>query len=152
VAVRALPAFKHQAQPLKTSWYVNSCPTIDGVQPHEWSYTVDMLLDASGAELSIQQNSVALRSVNFPSPLSGVTDSEELILVSSMRPATIKISKDQPSASANIEARLFVREIPKAMAASGQPGAMRTNPKVGRNNPCPCGSGLKYKKCCLNKL
>jgi preprotein translocase subunit SecA len=20
--------------------------------------------------------------------------------------------------------------------------------KVGRNNPCPCGSGKKYKKCC----
>jgi len=24
-------------------------------------------------------------------------------------------------------------------------------PKVGRNDPCPCGSGKKYKKCCLNK-
>lgn len=23
--------------------------------------------------------------------------------------------------------------------------------KIGRNNPCPCGSGKKYKKCCLNK-
>lgn len=22
------------------------------------------------------------------------------------------------------------------------------NPKVGRNDPCPCGSGKKYKKCC----
>jgi len=22
-------------------------------------------------------------------------------------------------------------------------------PKVGRNDPCPCGSGKKYKKCCL---
>ena len=22
-------------------------------------------------------------------------------------------------------------------------------PKVGRNDPCPCGSGLKYKRCCL---
>ena len=22
--------------------------------------------------------------------------------------------------------------------------------KVGRNSPCPCGSGKKYKKCCLN--
>ncbi len=24
-------------------------------------------------------------------------------------------------------------------------------PKPGRNDPCPCGSGRKYKKCCLNK-
>jgi hypothetical protein len=23
--------------------------------------------------------------------------------------------------------------------------------KVGRNEPCPCGSGKKYKQCCLNK-
>ncbi len=23
--------------------------------------------------------------------------------------------------------------------------------KIGRNQPCPCGSGLKYKKCCLGK-
>ena len=27
----------------------------------------------------------------------------------------------------------------------------RTSPKTGRNDPCPCGSGLKYKKCCLRK-
>jgi len=24
--------------------------------------------------------------------------------------------------------------------------------KIGRNDPCPCGSGKKYKKCCLTKL
>jgi preprotein translocase subunit SecA len=23
--------------------------------------------------------------------------------------------------------------------------------KVGRNDPCPCGSGKKFKKCCLHK-
>jgi len=23
--------------------------------------------------------------------------------------------------------------------------------KVGRNEPCPCGSGRKYKRCCLRK-
>jgi SEC-C motif-containing protein len=26
-----------------------------------------------------------------------------------------------------------------------------TAPKVGRNDPCPCGSGKKYKHCCLLK-
>lgn len=25
---------------------------------------------------------------------------------------------------------------------------VREGPKVGRNDPCPCGSGKKYKKCC----
>lgn len=27
---------------------------------------------------------------------------------------------------------------------------IRHTPKVGKNDPCPCGSGRKYKKCCLN--
>jgi SEC-C motif-containing protein len=25
---------------------------------------------------------------------------------------------------------------------------VRSSPKVGRNDPCPCGSGKKYKQCC----
>lgn len=25
----------------------------------------------------------------------------------------------------------------------------KEKPLVGRNDPCPCGSGKKYKKCCL---
>ena len=32
-------------------------------------------------------------------------------------------------------------------AISPQP-VRRDAPKVGRNDPCPCGSGKKYKKCC----
>jgi SEC-C motif len=28
------------------------------------------------------------------------------------------------------------------------PAARREAPKVGRNDPCPCGSGKKYKNCC----
>ena len=28
---------------------------------------------------------------------------------------------------------------------------VRTEPKIGRNDPCPCGSGKKYKNCCMNK-
>jgi uncharacterized protein len=27
---------------------------------------------------------------------------------------------------------------------------VRDQPKVGRNDPCPCGSGKKFKKCCLH--
>lgn len=32
--------------------------------------------------------------------------------------------------------------------APKQQTVKRQGPKVGRNDPCPCGSGLKYKKCC----
>ena len=29
-----------------------------------------------------------------------------------------------------------------------QPPFVRAQPKVGRNDACPCGSGNKFKKCC----
>jgi uncharacterized protein YchJ len=28
---------------------------------------------------------------------------------------------------------------------------IEANPEPGRNDPCPCGSGKKYKKCCWGK-
>jgi preprotein translocase subunit SecA len=27
----------------------------------------------------------------------------------------------------------------------------KADKKVGPNDPCPCGSGKKYKKCCMHK-
>jgi preprotein translocase subunit SecA len=50
--------------------------------------------------------------------------------------------------------------FPNAVPAEGVPESAQTvlkhtvkpvqshQPKVGRNEPCPCGSGKKYKKCC----
>ncbi|MCJ7458194.1 MAG: preprotein translocase subunit SecA [candidate division Zixibacteria bacterium] len=32
--------------------------------------------------------------------------------------------------------------------APGKPKPVKVGQKVGRNDPCPCGSGKKYKKCC----
>jgi uncharacterized protein len=40
------------------------------------------------------------------------------------------------------------REPPTTGAAIA---TIRSGPKTGRNDPCPCGSGRKYKKCCLGK-
>ena len=38
----------------------------------------------------------------------------------------------------------------KEMAVDPTPIQMaRKPPRVGRNEPCPCGSGKKFKKCCL---
>jgi preprotein translocase subunit SecA len=38
---------------------------------------------------------------------------------------------------------------PKTGAPPTRPQTMvRKTEKVGRNDPCPCGSGKKYKKCC----
>jgi preprotein translocase subunit SecA len=33
-------------------------------------------------------------------------------------------------------------------AQAEAPKPVRTGAKIGRNDPCPCGSGKKYKRCC----
>ncbi|NNG00762.1 MAG: YchJ family protein [Desulfobacteraceae bacterium] len=46
----------------------------------------------------------------------------------------------------------FSKEDDQWFFKDGQPPAavqsIRQGPKVGRNEPCPCNSGKKYKKCC----
>ena len=37
------------------------------------------------------------------------------------------------------------------LVASGEKPYMREHRKIGRNDPCPCGSGRKYKQCCMGK-
>lgn len=40
-----------------------------------------------------------------------------------------------------------VMEYPVVRALTGAPVARDVSPRVGRNEPCPCGSGAKYKRC-----
>jgi len=42
--------------------------------------------------------------------------------------------------------RDLVSEAADAVEQRGKPA--RSGPKVGRNDPCPCRSGKKYKHCC----
>ncbi|ADQ14023.1 YecA family protein [Halanaerobium hydrogeniformans] len=51
------------------------------------------------------------------------------------------------------EERKHLKPLPKKKYNSGSVGSQTVvkGEKVGRNDPCPCGSGEKYKKCCLGK-
>lgn len=53
---------------------------------------------------------------------------------------------------AHHELSTFVKEDGRWLFKEGQTAAQatvrRAEPKVGRNDPCPCGSGKKFKKCC----
>lgn len=46
------------------------------------------------------------------------------------------------------EERKFLRPLPKNEFVPSNVINIRTGLKVGRNDPCPCGSGKKFKKCC----
>jgi SWIM/SEC-C metal-binding protein len=50
--------------------------------------------------------------------------------------AVIELAPDQSEDITEIELALVARQ------------PVLADPKVGRNEPCPCGSGKKFKKCC----
>ena len=45
----------------------------------------------------------------------------------------------------------FVEQVAALHRSPSAEDLKRHAPKVGRNDPCPCGSGRKYKKCCMGK-
>jgi transposase-like protein len=59
----------------------------------------------------------------------------------------------QPAPAPNVEpapSPASANQDAQPVHNSAQP--LHTNPnKIGRNDACPCGSGQKYKRCCLNK-
>ena len=70
-------------------------------------------------------------------------------------PREILIPTRQASTTIDALEKEFTRKKQRELAAASfagagdasQPTQRRTGEKVGRNDPCPCGSGKKYKKC-----
>ncbi len=57
-------------------------------------------------------------------------------MIKNNKPATQKIKEENETCCRNTS------------CCAAQTPAIRTAPKVGRNEPCPCGSERKFKKCC----
>ena len=66
--------------------------------------------------------------------------------------AQVANNEAQRSAASNFNGDMARRQaVNSAMNQRSQGDSVtvrRTMPKVGRNDPCPCGSGKKYKQCC----
>ena len=61
------------------------------------------------------------------------------------REETVKITGEglQNSAINNLDGTM----APKTSTPQNQT-VINNEPRIGRNDPCPCGSGKKYKNCC----
>ena len=58
-----------------------------------------------------------------------------------------QVKHDQVGQFAMAERQRAAATAPQGEATVTRQIKLET-PKVGRNDPCPCGSGKKYKKCC----
>lgn len=80
---------------------------------------------------------------------------EEQIISYLIKPQ-LKIVSAQPGRPARIESLSYRHDEVAATSGNAQPEKPKAQPRrvtqrVGRNDPCPCGSGKKYKHCCMKK-
>ena len=74
-----------------------------------------------------------------------------LVRISTEEPSSRTPNRRIPQGSAHHSSMGSFHQSSSAMGSSSKPEnvqVVRTAPKVGRNDPCPCGSGKKYKHCC----
>jgi len=73
-------------------------------------------------------------------------------MVADIRESTVmRVLSAVPRTSAPIERKQVAKPLVEGFAGGKVPAKkepVRKAVKVGRNDPCPCGSGKKYKKCC----
>jgi hypothetical protein len=93
------------------------------------------------------------RSDSFRQDLSPEFEKRQLEIAQLSSDLTMKYGNESQKANALKQRRLLERakrvsELNEAPPESSSRTPIRRVPKVGRNDPCPCGSGKKYKKCC----
>ena len=44
--------------------------------------------------------------------------------------------------------QIFHEDVPEDIEFEPITEPLQATPRIGRNEPCPCGSGKKYKRCC----
>jgi preprotein translocase subunit SecA len=88
-------------------------------------------------------------------PAPPVASAEQRLSSNGSSPREIAIPVRQPSTTIDALEKEFHRKKQRELAVASRAGAgeaseptqRHTGEKVGRNDPCPCGSGKKYKKC-----
>ena len=109
----------------------------------------DRLVDELGdlADLAINTFRQILSDEKAPAAARLKAAMEVVKLVESQRPTTLSTALSDP-AFEKLDTDLRIAEL---IAVPAKP-TFNTANTVGRNAPCPCGSPLKYKRCCGNPV
>ena len=109
------------------------------------------LMDRIDLEVAERLMKTEIRLEAPPAPPVGVASRPRALAVGA--PSLAAVPGMAPTASRLPDGARLSRGSPTPFAGPGQPTATRAaapitkGPSVGRNDPCPCGSGKKYKKC-----
>lgn len=121
------------------------------LRPHNWGLNYENPEDDIPEEmLEVRDACAIINAVAFEEERSDLfepepgeqprSDEEIYAIIINFLPGCVDILRDY----AKVLREAFVTVMRESMGET----TIRSGPKVGRNDPCPCGSGRKYKKCC----
>ncbi len=90
------------------------------------------------------EHSVDQEIIRILSQVQGEVSGGQNMPVVELRPSAESYIAGNQSTSAEESVGSVVG---KSLAQGARPVQVSSDPKIGRNDPCPCGSGKKYKKC-----
>jgi hypothetical protein len=99
-------------------------------------------IDLAFEEGLIEENSFGPEDIKVALAL-GKEDALKQLREGPIRKTLIDDVEGEMSWMSGFDARPVARPAPQGVKTVVRPG-----PKIGRNDPCPCGSGKKFKKCC----
>jgi preprotein translocase subunit SecA len=110
--------------------------------------TLDMFWIDHLEDMEYLRDSVKLRAYGQLDPLVEYKNEGHKMFQSLISNAEMSIAQNIFKIGIRRETPTFSRPVSTAMPSSISPKTNQGKNKVGRNDPCPCGSGKKYKKCC----
>ncbi len=121
------------------------------LRPHHWGMAEGPSEeDASEYMRDVMNASAIVTAVALPEEREGIfetapgaepkSEDELKILVFGLLPASVETLQRHGA--------MLHKQMHSGRVQDLHAGPVRREQKVGRNDPCPCGSGRKYKKCC----
>ena len=114
---------------------------------------MDSLMESIGLQAYANRNPISeyrIQGADLFDEMIGEIRESTVRMMLSVMPKTQNVQRVQvvrEAAPGGPRLRRPVGPLANAAAIPNRP-VVNKGPKVGRNDPCPCGSGKKYKKCC----
>ncbi|HCG77115.1 MAG: hypothetical protein COZ37_06735 [bacterium (Candidatus Ratteibacteria) CG_4_10_14_3_um_filter_41_18] len=124
--------------------HLNSKEYKDDCAP-DWLYTKALLSfvrDGDSAQSRAKFKAAAKWNPYVPEYITGKRSIPRIL------PDTVRVGGEDEAMCYAADSLSAWRRVPGAIEWLKEQAGIRTHSKVGRNDPCPCGSGKKYKKCC----
>ncbi len=106
----------------------------------------DNFVMTSGAPLPVDQQTLS-RILDFALEHYG-SENGRYIEVDMQEKADLTAAIIRSCLRRRTDSQILCEDVPQDIAIEPPAAPLQAEPRVGRNEPCPCGSGKKYKRCC----